>query len=84
MIPSYYFIINPASLKADKKTAAHIAAFFENRLEEIEIAYQRTNSVFLSWKSHAAGFSTMVRGGDGTIREVGKDWLASLELGILP
>lgn len=88
MIPSYYFIINPASLKADKKTAAHISAFFENREEKIEIAYwtkEQTVSSLVE-KAHAAGFSTIVAcGGDGTIREVGKALMGtSLELGILP
>ena len=88
MIPSYYFIINPASLKADKKTAAHIAAFFENREEKIEIAYwtkEQTVSSLVE-KAQAAGFSTIVAcGGDGTIREVGKALIGtSLEIGILP
>ena len=88
MIPSYYFIINPASLKADKKTAAHISAFFENREEKIEIVYwtkEQTVSSLVE-KAHAAGFTTIVAcGGDGTIREVGKALMGtSLELGILP
>ena len=88
MNPSYYFIINPASLKADKKTAAHIAAFFENREEKIEVAYwtiEQTVSSLVE-KAQAAGFSTIVAcGGDGTIREVGIALIGtSLEIGILP
>lgn len=88
MIPSYFFIINPASLKADEKTAARIQAFFENRKEVIEIVFwtkEQTVS-FLIKKAHSAGFRTIVAcGGDGTIREVGKALIGtSLKLGILP
>ena len=76
MIPSYYFIVNPASLKADKKTAAQITAFFENREEKIEIAYWTKKQTVSSLveKAHTAGFSTIVAcGGDGTIRKWGKN-----------
>lgn len=88
MILSYYFIINPASLKANTKTAARISAFFENRKETIQIGYwtKEQSVASLVEKAHAAGFNTIVAcGGDGTIREVGKALIGTrLELGILP
>lgn len=85
---SYYFIINPASLKGNKSTEQRIRNFFSTRKETFEICYWDTNDNVsdLVSKGIELGYTCMVAcGGDGTILQVGRAILnMNTHLGILP
>lgn len=85
---SYFFIINPVSLRGGNSTEQKIRTFFSTRDELIEICYWNAKNEVadLVQKGIHLGYSCIVAcGGDGTILQVGRALLNThIALGILP
>ena len=88
MARSFFFIINPASLKGKSDVEKTIRHFFSNRPERIMICYWRKKNQIpqLVAQAENEGLKTIVAcGGDGTILQIGKIILQKkMTLGILP